>query len=79
MEREILRNELIRILAERGFDRNRGANGNPENLIGHNFNNLLLRNIQMMSMSNLNREFNENDYEMLSALDGSGRRGNERT
>jgi hypothetical protein len=47
-------------LASTELDNNRQTNGT-----------LLLRNLQMLQLASIGREFNEQDYEMLSQLDGT--------
>ena len=80
LEREMLRTELHRMLAERTYERDFNDNGSIR-IASNNFNYLILRNLQLnpLVMGDMSREFTENDYEMLANLDGSGRRTTEKS
>eukprot|EP00347_Sterkiella_histriomuscorum_P009660 403340358 len=65
IRRDFIRNEILRVLTSSDFERSRG---------GSNRNSFLLRNLQYLQMSSIARDFNENDYEMLSNLDNSNYR-----
>lgn len=62
--REYLRHEILRII-------NQDLNSPHRNAA-------FLRNLQFLQLSTLARDFNENDYEMLSSLDNNNRFNNEK-
>jgi hypothetical protein len=58
--RELIRNELLRILTQGG-----GNSSHEPRPSGGFDGRSILRNIQLIQMQNMNRDFNSNDYDML--------------